>query len=34
MDAILEKISQKGMQSLTVAERKLLEKASERLKKG
>ncbi|RBP39644.1 rhomboid family protein [Roseimicrobium gellanilyticum] len=34
VDAILEKISQKGMQSLTAAERKLLEKASERLKKG
>ncbi|HSI64864.1 MAG TPA: rhomboid family intramembrane serine protease [Candidatus Saccharimonadia bacterium] len=34
VDAILEKISQKGMQSLTAAERKLLEQASERLKKG
>lgn len=34
VDAILEKISLKGMQSLTPAERKLLEKASERLKKG
>jgi hypothetical protein len=34
VDAILEKISQKGMQSLTAAERKLLEKASDRLKKG
>lgn len=34
VDAILEKISRSGMQSLTAAERKLLEKASERLKKG
>jgi hypothetical protein len=34
VDAILEKISQKGMQSLSAEERKLLEQASERLKKG